>query len=149
MLEDKCRGLFLLMVERQRRTRTMRCAQQIPSAKLCHWVTHGSIRTDIGLRPRHSVASDSTNGQFCERQNSIILTSMPIKLKNEIVAAAIAGFEEQKKRLNAQIAELRQMLKPVASDSNPPVLKKRRRMSAAARAKIAAAQRKRWAQSRK
>jgi hypothetical protein len=71
---------------------------------------------------------------------------MPTKL---IIAAAIAGFEEQKKRLNAQIAELRQMLKPVASDSNPPVLKKRRRMSAAARAKIAAAQRKRWAQSRK
>jgi hypothetical protein len=44
---------------------------------------------------------------------------MATKLKTEIIAAAIDGFEEQKKRLNAQIAELRQMLKenraPLAS----------------------------------
>jgi hypothetical protein len=73
---------------------------------------------------------------------------MPIKLKNEIVAAAIAGFEEQKKRLNAQIAELRQMLNPSATDGSAPIAV-RRRMSAAARARIAAAQRKRWAESRK
>ena len=37
---------------------------------------------------------------------------MPAKLNTEILAAAIAGFEEQTKRLNAQIAELRQMLNP-------------------------------------
>jgi hypothetical protein len=73
---------------------------------------------------------------------------MPTKLQTEIIAAAIAGFEEQKKRLDVQIAELRQMLNPVATDGNPPVPNKRRRMSAAARAKIAAAQRKRWAESR-
>jgi hypothetical protein len=73
---------------------------------------------------------------------------MPTKLKTEIVAAAIAGFEEQKKRLNVQIAELRQMLNPSATDGNAPA-PKRRRMSAAARARIAAAQRKRWAESRK
>ena len=73
---------------------------------------------------------------------------MPTKLKAEIVAAAIAGFEEQKKRLNTQIAELRQMLNPSAPHGNAPA-PKRRRMSAAARARIAAAQRKRWATSRK
>jgi hypothetical protein len=73
---------------------------------------------------------------------------MPTKLQTEIIAAAIAGFEAQKKRLDAQIAELRQMLSPVATDGNPPVPKKRRQMSAAARARIAAAQRKRWAESR-
>jgi hypothetical protein len=72
---------------------------------------------------------------------------MPTKLKNEIVAAAIAGFEEQKKRLNAQIAELRQMLNPSATDGSAP-RPARRRMSAAARARIVAAQRKRWAASR-
>jgi hypothetical protein len=73
---------------------------------------------------------------------------MATKLKSEIIAAAIAGFEEQKKRLNAQIAELRQMLSPGAPDGTAPT-PKRRRMSAAARSRIAAAQRKRWATSRK
>jgi hypothetical protein len=73
---------------------------------------------------------------------------MPTKLNAEIVAAAIAGFEEQKKRLNAQIAELRQMLNPSATDGSAPT-PVRRRMSAAARARIAAAQRKRWAAGRK
>jgi hypothetical protein len=69
---------------------------------------------------------------------------MPTKLNTEIVAAAIAGFEEQKKRLNAQIAELRQMLNPSAADGSAPT-PVGRRMSVAARARIAAAQRKRWA----
>jgi hypothetical protein len=73
---------------------------------------------------------------------------MPTKLNSEILAAAIAGFEEQKKRLNAQIAELRQMLNPSATDGTAPATKRRRPMSAAARARIAAAQRKRWAESR-
>jgi peptidoglycan hydrolase CwlO-like protein len=73
---------------------------------------------------------------------------MPTKLNTEIVAAAIAGFEQQKKRLDAQIAELRQMLNPSATDGSAatPV---GRGMSAAARARIAAAQRKRWAVARK
>ena len=75
---------------------------------------------------------------------SIILTGMPTKLKPEIIAAAIAGFEEQKKRLNAQIAELRQMLNPSTPDGTAPT-PVRRRISAAGRARIAIAQRNRWA----
>ena len=71
---------------------------------------------------------------------------MPTKLKTEIVTAAIAGFEQQKERIDGQIAELYQMLNPTTNDGSAPV---RRRMSAAARARIAAAQRKRWAASRK
>jgi hypothetical protein len=74
--------------------------------------------------------------------------TMPTKLNTEIVAAAIAGFEEQKKRLNARIAELREMLNPSATDGSAPT-PLRRRMSAAARARIAAAHRKRWAEVRK
>jgi hypothetical protein len=70
---------------------------------------------------------------------------MPTKLKTEIVTAAIAGFEQQKKRIDAQIAELRQMLSPGAADGAAPAPNRRRRMSAAARARIATAQRKRWA----
>jgi hypothetical protein len=78
------------------------------------------------------------------------LRRMPTKINNEILAAAIAGFEEQKKRLTVQIAELRQMLNPGATDHSPvAATPKRRRMSAAARARIAAAQRRRWADSRK
>jgi hypothetical protein len=73
---------------------------------------------------------------------------MPTKLKTEIVTAAIAGFEEQKKRLDAHIAELRNMLSPGAADGSGPAPNRRRRMSAAARARIAAAQRKRWAAAR-
>jgi peptidoglycan hydrolase CwlO-like protein len=74
---------------------------------------------------------------------------MPTKLNTEIVTAAIAGFEEQKKRLDAHIAELRNMLSPAGADGATPTPNKRGRMSAAARARIAAAQRKRWAEARK
>ena len=81
--------------------------------------------------------------------DSIILTDMPTKIDTEIVAAAIAGFEQQKKQLDAQIAELRNLLSPNATDSNTLAPKKRGRMSAGARSRIAADQRKRWAAARK
>jgi cell division septum initiation protein DivIVA len=72
------------------------------------------------------------------------------KLDREVITAAIDGFEEQKKRINAQIAELRQMLTGGASSSADlsRATTKRRRMLATARARIAAAQRKRWAAQR-
>jgi len=35
---------------------------------------------------------------------------MPTKVTNEILTAAIEGFEAQKTRINAQIAELRETL---------------------------------------
>jgi hypothetical protein len=74
---------------------------------------------------------------------------MPTKPNTELVAAAIAGFEEQKKRIDARIAELRNMQGSAAADGAGRAPTKRRRMSAAARARIAAAQRKRWAVARK
>ena len=69
------------------------------------------------------------------------------RLNNEIVVAAIEGFGSQKKRIDVQIAELRQMLNPVATAATPvPVPQKRkRRLSAAGRKGIAEAARKRWA----
>jgi hypothetical protein len=73
------------------------------------------------------------------------------RLDREIITAAIDGFEEQKKRINAQIAELRQLLTGGASSDGADLSRattKRRRMSATARARIAAAQRKRWAAQR-
>ena len=77
---------------------------------------------------------------------------MPIrKLTTEILAAAIEGFEAQKRRIDDQIAEVRQMLDGGRTDSAgapEPPKGKRRKMSAAARKRISDAQRKRWAESR-
>jgi len=73
---------------------------------------------------------------------------MPIqKLNPEILAAAIEGFEAQKRRIDEQIAELRQMqgagrVEPAAKPESP---KRKRRLSAAGRKAIAEASRKRWA----
>ena len=77
---------------------------------------------------------------------------MPTKLTTEILTAAIDGFEMQKTRIGARIAEIRQMLdggsQSTAATSELPQ-RKRRKMSKAGRAAIAAAQRKRWAESQK
>jgi hypothetical protein len=81
------------------------------------------------------------------------LIHMPIqKLTPEILTAAIAGFEHQKLRIDAQIAELRTMLpggrtEPAVTPEGPKG--KRRKLSAAARKRIGDAQRKRWAESKK
>jgi hypothetical protein len=66
------------------------------------------------------------------------------KLTNEILDAAILGFEEQKRRLDAQLAELRAM-RDGANQTAPASARPRRKMSAAGRKAIAAAQRQRWA----
>ena len=72
---------------------------------------------------------------------------MSTKLNPEIIAAAIEGFENQKNRLDAQISELRAMLngRRTESAAAEPPKRKRRRISAAGRKRIAEAQRKRWA----
>jgi hypothetical protein len=81
-----------------------------------------------------------------------ILILMPTyKLTSEIVAAAIAGFEQQKLRIDAQIAELRAMLPggPGETAAKPGVPKgKRRKFSAAARRRMKEAQQQRWAKIR-
>lgn len=75
----------------------------------------------------------------------------PQKYTNEIIFAAIEGFESQKVRLDTQIAELRAMLpgghmEPVAPPKAPTSA--RRKMSAAVRKRMSDAQRKRWSQSK-
>jgi hypothetical protein len=76
---------------------------------------------------------------------------MPRKLTDAIVRAAIDGFTAQKAHLNQRIAELREMLnggpaQPAAAPETAP--RKGRKMSAAARRRIATAQRARWANIR-
>jgi len=65
-------------------------------------------------------------------------------LTNEIIDAAILGFEEQKRRINVQIAEL-QGLRSGRNQAPASSTRPRRTMSAAGRKAIAEAQRKRWA----
>jgi hypothetical protein len=72
------------------------------------------------------------------------------RLTAEIITAAIEGFESQKRRIDAQIAELRQLLSTDrterASQSGAPTPK--RKISAAGRRRMAAAQQARWARVR-
>src|SRR5580700_4443890 len=72
---------------------------------------------------------------------------MPIKVTERMIAAAIAGFEAQKREIDAEIAALRGEARESAAaepsaDSTKPA---RRKMSAATRKKMALAQKKRWA----
>jgi hypothetical protein len=74
-------------------------------------------------------------------------TKMPAQeLTNEIINAAILGFEEQKRKIDSQIADLRASLtgEPAPTTAEPAKVP-HRRISAAARKRMAAAQRKRWA----
>jgi hypothetical protein len=84
--------------------------------------------------------------------NRVGLIHMPTqKLTAEILTAAIEGFEQQKLRIDAQIAELRTMLpggrtEPVAKPERPKG--KRRKFSAAARQRMKEAQQRRWTKIR-
>lgn len=72
------------------------------------------------------------------------------KLTSDIIEAAIAGFEVQRRRIDEQIADLRQALKGgAASSTSPAEPGKKRGISAAGREAIAEAQRRRWALARK
>jgi hypothetical protein len=73
---------------------------------------------------------------------------MPTKLTPEIISAAILGFEQKKRQIDEQIAELRAMLSggstPTA-DTPEATPGKRKKRSAAVRRKMALAQKARWA----
>ena len=72
------------------------------------------------------------------------------KLTAEIINAAIEGFESQKRRIDSQIDELRQLLnggRPETGTTSAAPARKRK-MSAAGRRRIAAAQKARWAKIR-
>jgi hypothetical protein len=73
---------------------------------------------------------------------------MPTKLTDEIITAAIAGYEVQKTRIDHEIAELRAKLSghPAAGPESPH--RKRKKFSAATRRRMKEAQRLRWAKIR-
>ena len=69
------------------------------------------------------------------------------KLTPEIIKAAIVGFEQQKLHIDAQIAELRAMLPGGRTETaaTPEAAPPKRKVSAAARRRMALGQQKRWA----
>jgi hypothetical protein len=69
------------------------------------------------------------------------------KLTPEIITAAILGFEEQKRHIDTQIAELRAMLDSGTGETaaTPEATRKRKKFSAAARQRMKEAQQRRWA----
>jgi hypothetical protein len=76
---------------------------------------------------------------------------MPPKITNEIIAAAIAGYESQKTRIDQQIAELRRLLAGGPAKTAAPAAgtsPKRRKFSAEARRRMKEAQQRRWAKIR-
>ena len=77
---------------------------------------------------------------------------MPAKLTDEIIAAAIDGYRQQRARIDAKIAELQSMRSGNHDNTEAATESKARRgrprMSANARARIAAAQRARWAKAK-
>ena len=70
---------------------------------------------------------------------------MPQKLTQEIITAAIAGFEEQKRHIGSQIAELRNMLHTGHAVATAASSKPKREISLASRRRMALAQKRRWA----
>ena len=76
-----------------------------------------------------------------------------LKIDSSILGAALIGYQNRRAEIDAKIAEIRRQIDgqaPQASGSAGPVAGPRKRvMSAAARKRIAAAQRKRWAEFKK
>ena len=72
----------------------------------------------------------------------------PIKLPREILQAALEGLEQHRQRINQQIDHLRGLIGGKSSAAVKPA-RKRRRMSAEGRKRIAEAARRRWAKQRK
>jgi hypothetical protein len=71
-----------------------------------------------------------------------------------LLAAALEGLELQKKRIEEQIAQVRSLLagrRPKTAAVTAPAAKapRKRQLSEAARKRIAAAQKRRWAEYRK
>lgn len=76
----------------------------------------------------------------------------------ELLAAALIGYQHQLDEIQSKIAEIRGKLgkepvgrstKPAATVAPPKQRRKKRRMSAEGRARIAEAQRARWAKAKK
>lgn len=68
----------------------------------------------------------------------------------DLLAMALVGYQAQKAKLDAAIAGIQaQLIRRAPSSGSDPLIPRKRTMSAAGRRRIAAAQRKRWAATKK
>ena len=114
--------------------------------------TEISQRGSLGLFVR-SLAKDvewSWRTNAFERRGKCPIHMPTQKLTDEIINAAIEGFESQKRRIDSKIDELRQLLSTDRSEAAPPpgAPAPKRKISAAGRRRMAAAQQARWAKVR-
>jgi hypothetical protein len=72
---------------------------------------------------------------------------MATKLSNEIIAAAIQGYEAQKQQIDAKLDELRGLLSSpgVGATAAAPRKRRKRRLSPEGRRRIIEATKRRWA----
>src|ERR1035437_1217073 len=124
----------------------------------CRWVAE----IPAGVSMPHARQDDETNSAApCVRAGVVWITATRLRWKdrgksshmptqkftNEIIAAAVEGYEAQKIRIDGKIAALRAMLpggSPEAAAA-PEAPTRKRKVSAAARRRMAIAQKKRWA----
>jgi hypothetical protein len=72
------------------------------------------------------------------------------RLDNTLLEAALLGYQAEQKRIQTAISDLQKRIGgKSATPKSPPAARKKHRISAEGRARIAAAQRKRWAASKK
>jgi hypothetical protein len=79
---------------------------------------------------------------------------MPIQKDTQLLQMALIGFAAERQKITQKIAEIQAQLNGRSRRAGTPVApapatRKRRRMSASARKRIAAAQKRRWAEYRK
>jgi hypothetical protein len=75
-----------------------------------------------------------------------MLTIIPmLKVANDVLEAALIGYQQRANEIEAKIAELRRQ---IGSPTETATGRRRRRLSVEARQKIAAAQRRRWAKAK-
>src|ERR1041384_7134365 len=98
-----------------------------------------------------------TGSQFASRESRVIelqqseATPMP-QLTDEIILAAIAGFQQQRTQIEEHIARLKGMLSgrrtSASLTASGELVHRRRKVSAAARHRMSEAQKSRWAKVR-
>jgi hypothetical protein len=118
----------------------MRSQTSSPSAKA---PGYGSIRTRWSRTSGELWRQHFADTLFRSHTGSMYTR----QLTAAILDAAIEGFEAQKRRIDEQIAQVRQLQNghSPATTTSEPQKRTRRKMSAAARKRMGEAQRKRWA----
>jgi hypothetical protein len=74
---------------------------------------------------------------------------MALQLDRATLQAALVGYQQQLEEIQTKMNELRRRLGSAPASAAAPVPGRKHRMSAAGRARIAAAQRARWAKFKK